>query len=279
MIREFRDKVAVVTGAGSGIGAALAEGFAAEGMRVVAADIDTPGVEATASRIGASGGAALAVKVDVAQEASVAALADTAWDHFGQVDLLVNNAGVFQGGLSWERSVADWDWTLGVNLYGIIHAIRSFVPRMIAQDTEGHVVNTASVAAFVGGPLSSPYVVSKCAAFSLSECLACDLEAAQSKIGASVLTPSTIDTGIATTARVRPESYGTDPTPDAKAVAEGLATKIAMGIPPSDVVAPVLDALRNDIFLIPTKPSYQAQIRNRFEALLERKVPGPTDVD
>ncbi len=279
MIRDLRDKVAVVTGAASGIGAALAEGLAAEGMRVVAADIDVAGVEATASSIAASGGDSLAVSVDVAQEASVAALADTAWDRYGQVDLLVNNAGVFQGGLSWERSVADWDWTLGVNLYGIIHAIRSFLPRMIAQDSEGHVVNTASVAAFVGGGFSSPYVVSKCAAFSLSECLAYDLQAVQSKIGASVLTPSTIDTGIATTARVRPASYGTDPTPDAKAVAEGLATQIAKGIPPSEVLAPVLDAVRNDIFLVPTRPSYQAQIRNRFEALLERKLPGPTEVD
>lgn len=276
MIKDLRDKVAVVTGAGSGIGAALAEGCAAEGMRVVAADIDAPGVEATVSRIA---GEALAVTVDVARDESVAALADAAWDRFGQVDLLVNNAGVFQGGLSWERSVADWEWTLGVNVYGIIHAIRSFLPRMIAQDTDGHVVSTASVAAFVAGGYSSPYVVSKCAAFSLAECLACDLEAVGSKIGSSVLTPSTIDTGIATTSRVRPAEYGTDPTPDAKAVAEGLAGKIASGIPPAEVVAPVLEAVREGIFLIPTKPSYRAQIRNRYDALLERRVPGPTEVD
>ena len=279
MIRDLRDKVAVITGTASGIGAALAEGCAANGMRVVAADIDAAGSRATVARIEAKGGEALAVSVDVARGDSVAALADAAWDRFGQVDLLVNNAGVFQGGLSWERSVADWDWTLGVNLYGIIHAIRSFVPRMIAQDTEGHVVNTASVAAFVSGPMSSPYVVSKCAAFSLSECLAQDLEVTRSKIGASVLTPSTIDTGIASTARVRPAAYGTDSTPDAKVVAEGLAQTIATGIPPSEVVAPVLDAVRTGTFLIPTKPSFQAQIRNRYDALLERRIPATAEVD
>jgi len=279
MLRELRDKVAVITGAGSGIGAALSEGCAARGMRVVAADIDASGAEATAKRIEADGGSALAVSLDVARADAVAALADTCWQHYGQVDLLVNNAGVFQGGLSWERSVADWDWSLGVNLYGVIHAIRSFVPRMIAQDTEGHVVTTASVAAFVAGPLSSPYVVSKCAAFSLAECLRYDLEAAQSKVGASVLTPSTIDTGIATTARVRPDVYGSDATPDAKAVAEGLAAKVATGIAPAELVEPVLDAVRNDTFLIPTKPSYRDQIRNRYEALLACDAPGLTDVD
>ena len=172
MLRDVRDKVAVVTGAASGIGAALAEGFAAEGMRVVAADIDAAGVEATVARIAGRGSQALAQQVDVARAESVASLADAAWERFGSVDLLVNNAGVFQAGLSWERSVADWDWALGVNVYGIIHGIRAFLPRMIAQDTEGHVVTTASVATFVAGGFSSPYVVSKCAAFSLAECLA-----------------------------------------------------------------------------------------------------------
>ncbi|MFT5444251.1 MAG: NAD(P)-dependent dehydrogenase (short-subunit alcohol dehydrogenase family), partial [Myxococcota bacterium] len=191
MIQDFRGKVAVVTGAASGIGRALATGFASEGMRVVAADIDEAGAKATAKTIG---GDAIALCVDVASGDSVDALANASFDAFGQVDLLVNNAGVFQGGLCWERSVEDWDWTLGVNVWGIIHAIRSFVPRMIAQDTEGHIVNTASVAAFVAGPASSPYVVSKCAALSLTECLALDLGAVGSKIGASVLTPSTFDT-------------------------------------------------------------------------------------
>ncbi|MBW2268636.1 MAG: SDR family NAD(P)-dependent oxidoreductase [Deltaproteobacteria bacterium] len=270
MIQDFRDKVAVVTGAGGGIGAALAEGLASEGMRVIAADIDEAGARATAAKIP---GVARAVQVDVAREASVADLAEASFDAFGQVDLLVNNAGVFQGGLAWERSAADWEWTFGVNVFGIVHAIRHFVPRMIAQGTEGHVVNTASVAAFVAGPTSSPYVVSKCAALSLTECLALDLAAVGSQIGASVLTPSAFDTGIAATARVRPERYGSDASPDGKGTAESLAAMTRDGMPPVEAVAPVIAAIRSGEFLIPTKPSYAEQIRSRYDALLERRLP------
>jgi NAD(P)-dependent dehydrogenase (short-subunit alcohol dehydrogenase family) len=276
MLKDLQDKVAVVTGAAGGIGRALAEGFAAEGMRVAVGDIDGAGAEATAKAIG---GAARAIQVDVADGDSVDAFADACFDGFGQVDLLINNAGVFQGGLSWERSVEDWDWTFGVNVYGIIHAIRAFVPRMIAQDTEGHIMNTASVAAFVAGPSSSPYIVSKCAALSLTECLALDLKLTGSKLGASVLTPSAFDTGIAETARVRPERFERDDTPDGKGTAQALASIIAKGSAPELAVPPVLEALRNGDFLIPTMPSYQAQLRNRYEALLERRLPELMDVD
>ena len=276
MLSEFQGKVAVVTGAASGIGAALSDAFAAEGMQVVAADIDGAGAKSTAERIGS---AAHAVQVDVSDPASVAALADEAFDRFGQVDVLFNNAGVFQGGLAWERSLEDWHWVFGVNVFGIIHAIKSFVPRMIAQGTDGHIVNTASVAAFVAGPTSGPYVVSKCAAFSLTESLALDLGAVGSKIGASVLTPSTIETSIATTARVRPPTFGTDETPDGKVVVEHLAKQIATGIPPSDVVDPVFHGIRTGEFLIPTKPSYANQLRTRFEALVEKRIPELAPVD
>lgn len=275
MLQELHGKVAVVTGAGSGIGAALCAGFAAEGMRVVAADIDA----ARATEVASSLPEAIAVGVDVSDAASVQQLADTAFATYGAVDVLCNNAGVFQGGLSWDRSVADWDWVLGVNLYGIIHAIRSFVPRMHAQGTEGHIVNTASVAAFVAGAASSPYVVSKASAFSITECLALDLAAVGSKIGVSVLCPSSIDTRIARTAAVRPERYGRDDTPDGAAVADGLAGITSKGISPADVVAPVLAAIRSGEFLVPTKPSYRAQLTNRFEALVERRIPPRTDVD
>jgi NAD(P)-dependent dehydrogenase (short-subunit alcohol dehydrogenase family) len=275
MLEHLEGKVAVVTGAASGIGAALCAGFAAEGMKVVAADID----EVKAREVASTLPDAIAVGVDVADESSMARFADAAFAQWGQVDVLCNNAGVFQGGLSWERSVADWDWVFGVNVYGIIHAIRSFVPRMIAQDTDGHIVNTASVAAFVAGAASSPYVVSKCAAFSLTESLALDLAMTGSKIGVSVLTPSSIDTGIAHTASVRPERFGRDDTPDGAMVAAGLATMTGKGIPPAGVVAPVLHGIRSGEFLIPTKPSYVAQLQNRYEALLERRIPGPVLVD
>ena len=275
MLQHLEGKVAVVTGAGSGIGAALCRGFAVEGMRVVAADID----HARAVAIAAELPEAIGVGVDVADASAVARLADEAFAAWGHVDVLCNNAGVFQGGLSWERSVADWDWVLGVNVYGIIHAIRSFVPRMVAQDTDGHIVNTASVAAYVAGAASSPYVVSKCAAFSLTECLALDLAATGSRVGVSVLTPSAIDTDIAHTASVRPERYGLDSTADGAMVAQGLAAMTSRGIAAREVVGPVLAAIRNGEFLVPTKPSYAGQLRNRFEALVERRIPGPIEVD
>ena len=275
-MQEFDSKVAVITGAASGIGAALAAGFGAEGAKVVAADIDLAGATATAEAIGDN---AVAIEVDVADRSSVEALADAAWDAFGQVDLLFNNAGVFQAGLMWERTQADWDWVFGVNIYGIINGVAAFVPRMIAQDTECHIVNTASVAAFVAGGFSSPYVVSKCAAFSLTECLALDLAGVGAKIGASVLTPSAINTAIAHTARVRSQRYGTDESEDNAFVVESLSQMTATGISPADVVGPVMAGIRAGDFLIPTKPSYANQIQVRYDALLERKVPPTAEVD
>ena len=275
-MQSFDQKVAVITGAASGIGAALAAGFSAEGAKVVAADIDLAGAAATADAIGDN---AVAVEVDVSDRLSVEALADAAWDAFGQVDLLFNNAGVFQAGLMWERTQADWDWVFGVNIYGIINAVAAFVPRMIAQDTEGHIVNTASVGAFVAGGFSSPYVVSKCAAFSLTECLALDLAGVESKVKASVLTPSAIDTAIAHTARVRGERYGTDESEDNALVVESLSQMTATGISPADVVGPVLAGIRAGDFLIPTKPSYANQIQVRYDALLERRIPPMAVVD
>jgi NAD(P)-dependent dehydrogenase (short-subunit alcohol dehydrogenase family) len=275
-MQDFDNKVTVITGAASGIGAALAAGFRSEGARVVAADIDLAGATATAEAIG---GGSVAVEVDVADRASVDALADAAWDAFGQVDLLFNNAGVFQAGLMWERTQADWDWVLGVNVYGIINGVAAFVPRMMAQDTEGHIVNTASVAAFVAGGFSSPYVVSKCAAFSLTECLALDLAAVGSKIGASVLTPSAIDTAIAHTARVRDDRYGSDESEDNAFVVESLSKMTAAGISPADVVGPVMAGIRAGDFLIPTKPSYANQLQVRYDALLDRRIPPTAEVD
>ena len=275
-MQDFNGKVAVVTGAASGIGAALAAGFSAEGAEIVAADIDFAGATATANAIGDG---AVAVEVDVADRSSVEALADAAWDAFGQVDLLFSNAGVFQAGLMWERSQADWDWVFGVNVYGIINGVAAFVPRMIAQDTEGHIVNTASVAAFVAGAFSSPYVVSKCAAFSLTESLALDLAAVGAKISASVLTPSAIDTAIAHTARVRGDRYGADESEDNAFVVESLSKMTADGISPVDVVGPVMAGIRAGDFLIPTKPSYSNQLQVRYDALLERQIPPTAIVD
>lgn len=276
MIGDLDGKVAVVTGAAHGIGRALAVGLAAEGMAVVAVDIDGPGAQATAEHTGPAG---VARQVDVADAEAVEALADYCFTEFGRVDLLVNNAGVFQGGLCWERSVEDWQWALGVNVFGIIHAQRSFLPRMIAQGTEGHVLNTASVAAFVSAPLSGPYVVSKCAAFSLTECLAHDLALVGSKIGASVLVPSAFDTAIAQSSAVRPARFGVDATEDGLGTAAALAQIVSRGMSPEEAVAPVIDGIRAGTFLIPTRASYAGQLRHRYEALRTRELPALTEVD
>ncbi|MDA0252375.1 MAG: SDR family NAD(P)-dependent oxidoreductase [Actinomycetota bacterium] len=276
MIANLDGKVAVVTGAAHGIGRALALGFAAEGMRVAAVDIDEAGAQATAALIGSG---AVARRVDVADAEAVDALADDCFAEFGQVDLLVNNAGVFQGGLCWERSVADWQWAFGVNVFGIIHGQRSFLPRMIAQNTEGHVLNTASVAAFVSAPFSGPYVVSKCAALSLTECLAHDLAVVGAKIGASVLVPSAFDTSIAHSSAVRPARFGVDSTEDGQGTAAALAQIVSQGMSPDEAVAPVIDGIRSGTFLIPTRGSYAEQLRHRYEALRARELPALTEVD
>ena len=274
MLQQLAGRVAVVTGAGSGIGAALCRRMAAEGMTVVAADIDLDAARTTAGPISGH-----AVPVDVADPASVAALADRSFELCGQVDLLCNNAGVFQSGRVWEPSLGDWDWTLGVNLMGAVHAISSFLPRMIDQGTDGHVVNTLSVAALVSGPLTAPYIVSKAAVFSLTECLAHDLASIGSRIGASVLVPSAIDTGIARSARVRQERYGVDETESGPMVLGFLASATRAGLPPDEVAGPVLDAVRSGEFLIPTKPSYANQLENRYARLVARQLPGDVVVD
>ncbi|HEV3266744.1 MAG TPA: SDR family NAD(P)-dependent oxidoreductase [Acidimicrobiales bacterium] len=274
MLQQLTGRVAVVTGAGSGIGAALCRRMGAEGMTVVAADIDGDAARVTAESIGGH-----PVQVDVSDASSVRALADESFSRFGQVDLLCNNAGVFQSGRAWEPSLDDWNWSLGVNLMGVVHGLSSFLPRMIDQGTDGHVVNTSSVAALVSGPLTAPYIVSKAAVFSLTECLAHDLASIGSGIGASVLVPSAVDTGIARSARVRPARFGVDETETGPMVLGFLAGATHAGMPADDVAGPVLDAVRSGEFLIPTKPSYADQLENRYTRLVERRLPGDVVVD
>ena len=267
---SFEGRVVVVTGAGSGLGAALAAGFGREGATVVAVDIDGAAAQRTAAGI-ADGARSFAV--NVADADAMARLADDVFRDLSRVDVLVNNAGVFQGGLMWERSPEDFQWTFDVNVFGIVNAVRSFVPRMLAAGSDGHIVNTASVAAFVAGAASSPYVASKSAAFALTECLAHDLRTVGSNIGVSVLTPSAFDTNIAATASVRPEHYGSDESADGKATAAALASMTGQGLPPAAVVPHVLDGIRQRRFLIATRPSYRSQLDSRYEALRDCRLP------
>jgi NAD(P)-dependent dehydrogenase (short-subunit alcohol dehydrogenase family) len=271
VIRDFVDKVAVITGAGSGIGRALAERCGAEGMHVVAADVEEGALTETVASIG---GDAIGVLCDVSDAAQVDALAGAAYDTFGAVHLLANNAGVFQAGVVWERTHADWEWVLGVNVWGIIHGIQSFVPRMIAQGGEGHVVNTSSLAGLVSNAFSGPYNVSKFAALGLTESLAHDLKATGASIGASVLVPGSVNTRIADSTRNRPADLAAGVgAEDAAFVDKALADMTSTGVDPSEVATLVLDAVRSGQFVIPTSPGYDEQIRTRAASLLAREAP------
>lgn len=282
-MNEFGSRVAVVTGAGSGIGRALTLAAAARGMKVVAADIEEPKLNETVAMAIATGAEALAVPTDVADAASVEQLASIAFEHFGGVHLLCNNAGVFSGGLLWERSIADWEWVMAVNLYGIVHAIRSFVPRMLAAGESGHIVNTASMGGLITNAYSGPYYSSKFAAVGLTECLAHDLRTINAPIGVSVLVPSLIATNIGTSERNRTERFvdrlNPEMAPDAAFVTQVLRDATSAGMPPDEVAETVFAAVAAGDFYIPTKPSYHDQIRIRHEAMQTRSLPDSPQID
>jgi NAD(P)-dependent dehydrogenase (short-subunit alcohol dehydrogenase family) len=193
-MEDLSGRVAVVTGAASGIGRALAERFAAEGALVVVADIDEPRLTAEAGRLRERGHKVLDVVTDVSSAAAVDHLAERTVDHFGRVDVLCNNAGTIAFGPAWELEQAEWERVVGINLMSVVHGIRSFVPAMRSSGDDGHIVNTASMAAFLDLGVVSPYATTKHAVVGLSLVLARDLELAESGIGVSVLCPGMVAT-------------------------------------------------------------------------------------
>ena len=275
-MRDLAGKVAVVTGSGSGIGRGLACRFAAEGMNLVIVDVERAALDETAQlvRDEARSSEVLVQPTDVSDAQQVETLAATTYERFGAAHVLCNNAGVFQGGLLWQRSDADWQWTLGVNVYGIIHGIRSFIPRMLEQGGEAHVVNTASMAGLVTAAYSGPYAVSKFAAVALSESLAHDLRAAGASIGVSVLFPSAVNTRIGESTRNRSTPVATESeAPDAHFVEQALRDLAASGLDPGTVAGMVVDAIRTEQFYVPTSDTYDDQVRSRFDDMLARRVP------
>lgn len=275
-MEELAGKVAVVTGAASGIGRALIRRFADEDMRVVLADVDEASLGAAVESLRASGvgdDRILARTVDVRDEAQVHELADAAFATFGQVDVLCNNAGVFVGGLIWERPAADFEFVLGVNVWGILHGIRAFVPRMIAQGTPGHIVDTCSINGLLGAPYSGPYVVSKFAAFAITETLAADLASIGSPLRVTALCPGPVATGIADSERHRPTGLATDTTPDRELVEQILAEVVGDGIDPAAVADLVVDAIHEERFLVFTHPQHPGEMVVRAEALASGRLP------
>ena len=209
-MKDFQDKVAVVTGAASGIGRALAGKSAQVGMKVVLADIEESALKQAEDELKASGAQVLAMRTDVSQAAEVERLAQKAFETYGAVHLLFNNAGVAAGTTVWESSLTDWQWVLGVNLWGVIYGLHYFVPRMLAQDTEGHIVNTASAAGLISSQGLGIYKVSKHGVVTLSETLALELAARGARLKVSVLCPEWVNTRIIDAERNRPRGAAHD---------------------------------------------------------------------
>ena len=272
---DLTGRTAVVTGAGSGIGRALALALTREGMAVHAVDIEAAAVEATAD---SAGGAITPHVTDVADAAAVDALAEEVFATHATVNLLCNNAGVFQGGLAWERSADDWAWALGVNLHGLIHGVQAFLPHMIEAGEPGHVVNTASMAGHVCAPYAGPYQVSKFAAYGYSESLGHDLAAVGADIGVSVLCPSLVATGIGTSSRNRPPSLPATGGDDVVFVEQVLVeTTTELGLEPAVVADQVIAAVLAGDFLIPTNDDCREWIEGHAEDLVAGRLPRMVD--
>jgi NAD(P)-dependent dehydrogenase (short-subunit alcohol dehydrogenase family) len=272
-MQELSGKVAVVTGAGSGIGRALTRRFGREGMRVVAADIEEPALDETMKLLHDDGVDASSRVTDVGRFDDVDALAEHAYLAFGSVDVLCNNAGVFAGGLLWERPPTDFEWSLNVNLWGILNGARAFVPRMLEGGSAGHIVNTVSMAGVCTTPYSGPYDVSKFAALAATECLAHDLAIVGSNITVSMLCPGLVATNIGHAERNRPAGLAAEMSPDAAFVTQVLADETSKGLPPAAVADMVLDAIRTERFFVPTNASHAPQLRERVDALLAGNLP------
>lgn len=273
-MQDLRGRTAVVTGGASGIGRAMAERFVAEGMRVVVADVEAAALETTASALRRGGAEVLAVPTDVARGEQVEALAERAVAAYGRVDVLCNNAGVAVSGPVWTHTVADWDWVLGVNLWGVIHGIRAFVPRMLAQGGPGHVVNTASLAGLTSSPMMGAYNVTKHGVVTLSETLHKDLALAGAPIKVSVLCPGFVQTQILDADRNRPAALrNPGETTRAAEVEQAMRQALASGLSPAQVAGVVLDAIRAERFYVLTHPEFTPFVRQRMEDIVEGRVP------
>ena len=271
---DLKGKVAVVTGAGSGIGRELALACARHGMKVVLADVDEPGMAETTALLGPAG--SLAVRCDVSKADQVESLAVKAHEKFGAVHLLFNNAGVACSGPIWTTTLEDWQWTLGVNLMGVVHGIRSFVPRMLEQGGPAHVVNTASAAGLLSVPGSSVYCVSKHGVVTMSECLKHELQRAKAAIGVSVLCPAFVPTRIVDAERNRPAELAAA-NPLGAPYRQMVRKAVESGrISAAEVAAMTLDAVTHGRFYVLPHGKIRNHVETRMQDIVQDRQ--PTDV-
>jgi NAD(P)-dependent dehydrogenase (short-subunit alcohol dehydrogenase family) len=277
-VQTLEDRVAVVTGAASGIGLALAERFAAEGMKVVMADVEADALDRAVAAVRSRARAVLPVRVDVARAEDVERLAREAYATFGAAHVVCNNAGVAVIGAVHEHSLADWQWVLGVNLWGVIHGVRAFVPRMLAGGDEGHIVNTASMAGLTTAPFMSVYDVTKHGVVALSESMYKEFELSGAPIGVSVVCPGLINTSIMRSARNRPPELAEEGKagPMAQAFGQSLGDRLAGGYPPSEVAEQVLRGIREKRFyIVPAQPEVRQAATVRAQDIIELRNPTP----
>lgn len=272
-MQEFKDKVAVITGAASGIGRGIAERCAQEGMKLVLADVEETALTQTERELQSAGARTISVRTDVSKAKDIEELAQKALESFGAVHLLFNNAGVGAGTTIWESTLADWEWVFGVNLWGVIHGIRTFVPIMLDQNTECHIVNTASIAGLISGSGLGIYKVTKHGVVSLSETLSSELTERNAKIKVSVLCPMWVNTRIMESERNRPaglqnSSANESMRPEIAAMANQIIHAVQTGISPEEVADHVFDAIRNERFYILTHPESKTLIRRRMHNIL-----------
>ncbi len=278
-MQVFLGKVAVVTGAASGIGLGMTEALASRGMKVVMADVEEAALMREAERLTRANFEVDPQLADVSSFGSVERLAAAANARFGKVHVLCNNAGVSGGGGKpiWAQSQADWDWVMGVNFWGVLNGVRAFVPGMIAHGEEGHVVNTSSILGLVTGA-GSAYGVSKHAVTRLTEGLYQDLKAANAKIGATVLCPGMIATNIITSGRNRPDALKDEAAPDparSQVIAAMDARFKADGMAPREVGEKVAEAIASEQFYVLTHAENMEGVKRRFEDIVNLRSPSP----
>ena len=276
MISNFKGKVAVLTGAGSGFGLECAKIGAQLGMKLVLVDVQKDALDASQAQMQALGAEVMARLVDVSNEGQMQALANDVQQKFGAPHFVFNNAGVGAGGLVWENTMADWEWLLGVNLWGVVHGVRLFTPMMLdaaSKDPEfqGHIVNTASMAGLLTPPNMGIYNVTKHAVVALTETLYQDLKLVSDQVSASVLCPYFVPTGISQSHRNRPSQLKADKPTKSQLIGQAMSDK-AVGsgkVSAADVAKMVFDAIEQDQFYIYSHPKALGNVQHRLEAIVQ----------